>query len=210
MRGLNFRSLHVSDTYHLYFNLSCDVHVGYKPTRCPSIGGRPPPPRLWTHDAPLRCKRPPRTTSNLHSQRPINTNGVFFGGMRVLRLHGPGCGAQQRPVSTCLTKPWNWKSSSMQGYDSYCSMLRVDVPPCKEGTRFFLWRHHLEPLKVLIFASTNFRENLFSREFIFTIWTTFVKYAKISSHEFFENLDRENKFFKVHHPSLTSLPHAGF
>ena len=53
-------------------------------------------------------------------------------------------------------------------------------------------------LKVLIFASTNFRENLFSREFIFAIWTTIAKFAKISSREIFEDLHfreiRENLF----------------
>ena len=56
----------------------------------------------------------------------------------------------------------------------------------------------LATLKVLIFASTNFRENLFSREFIFAIWTTIAKFAKISSREIFEDLHfreiRENLF----------------
>ena len=51
-------------------------------------------------------------------------------------------------------------------------------------------------LKVLIFASKNFCENLFSREFVFAIWTTFAKFAKISYGENFRKFSKNLKFAK--------------
>ena len=59
--------------------------------------------------------------------------------------------------------------------------------------------HILTPtLKVLIFASTNFRENLFSREFIFAI-EIFENFAGTYFREF-----REFKIFRIFRGNLFS------